>query len=68
MVHQSKTRLHLNFALPLQQFVLCDHSLLGKWAEPFFWGDGVALALVVCGFGVYQRAAHRTHAVAGGRE
>lgn len=41
-------------ALPLQQLLLCAQPLVGRWAESFFWGDAVALALVLCGFGVYQ--------------
>jgi len=43
-------------SLPLQQLVLCMRPLLGKWAEKFFWGDSAALALVLAGFLVYQRA------------
>jgi len=41
-------------ALPLQQLVLCAKPVLGKWAESFFWGDGVALLLVLAGFAIYQ--------------
>ena len=41
-------------ALPVQQLVLCARPLVGRWAESFFWGDGVALILVLLGFGVYQ--------------
>lgn len=42
-------------ALPLQQLVLCSSVLVTKrWVESFFWGDGVALALVLAGFLVYQ--------------
>lgn len=41
-------------ALPLQQLVLCTRPLVGRWAEDFFWGDAVALLLVLVGFGVYQ--------------
>ena len=41
-------------ALPLQQLVLCSKPLVGKWAETFFWGDGVALGLVLLGFVGYQ--------------
>ena len=40
-------------ALPLQQLVLTS-PLVGVWREDFFWGDGIALALVLGGFGVYQ--------------
>jgi hypothetical protein len=40
-------------ALPLQQLVLCS-PIVGKWHEGFFWGDGVALVLVLLGFGTYQ--------------
>mmetsp|Transcript_26263 Transcript_26263/g.52678 ORF Transcript_26263/g.52678 Transcript_26263/m.52678 type:complete len:206 (-) Transcript_26263:66-683(-) len=39
--------------LPLQQLVLCS-PLVGRWAERFFWGDGVALCLVLTGFAIYQ--------------
>ena len=45
-------------ALPLQQLVLCTKGLLGKWSERFFWGDSVALGLVLLGFLCYQYA-HR---------
>ena len=57
-------------ALPLQQLVLTS-PLVGVWREDFFWGDGIALALVLGGFGVYQalspegrraRGDHGTHA------
>ena len=41
-------------ALPLQQLVLCTPALVGKWAEAFFWGDGIALLLVLAGFLMYQ--------------
>ena len=41
-------------ALPLQQLVLCAHQLVGQWAESFFWGDAVALLLVLIGFAIYQ--------------
>jgi drug/metabolite transporter (DMT)-like permease len=41
-------------ALPLQQLVLCTHFLLGKFSEAFFWGDTVALVLVMFGFLMYQ--------------
>jgi hypothetical protein len=41
-------------ALPLSQLVLCLRPLVGKWAEAFFWGDGVALGLVLAGFTLYQ--------------
>ena len=41
-------------ALPLQQLALCARPLLGRWAETFFWGDAIALLLVLLGFGVYQ--------------
>ena len=37
-------------ALPLQQLVLCS-PLMFQYKESFFWGDGVALALVLSGFG-----------------
>ncbi|KAL1528290.1 hypothetical protein AB1Y20_009647 [Prymnesium parvum] len=40
-------------ALPLQQLVLCS-PMVGRWSESFFWGDGLALALVLVGFCVYQ--------------
>lgn len=58
----------ISVALPLQQLVLCSHALVGKWAEAFFWGDGVALVLVLLGFVGYQvcspegRAARRAAA------
>lgn len=41
-------------ALPLQQFALCMRPLVGRWAERFFWGDAVALLLVLLGFAIYQ--------------
>ena len=41
-------------ALPLQQLVLCLPFLVGKWAESFFAGDAVALAVVLGGFCVFQ--------------
>ena len=41
-------------ALPLQQLVLCARPIVGKFAERFFWGDALALVLVLVGFGVYQ--------------
>ncbi len=41
-------------ALPLQQLVLCAQPLLGARAESFFWGDGLALGLVLVGFAVNQ--------------
>ena len=44
-------------ALPLQQLVLCARPMVGKWAETFFWGDAVALVLVLAGFAIYQGAA-----------
>lgn len=40
-------------ALPLQQIVLCL-PFLGIYSESFFWGDAVALLLVLAGFLVYQ--------------
>jgi len=43
-------------ALPLQQLVLCTKFLLGKFSETFFWGDSVALILVLFGFCLYQYA------------
>jgi hypothetical protein len=41
-------------ALPLQQLILCARPLLGWRAETFFWGDAVALCLVLLGFVIYQ--------------
>ena len=41
-------------ALPLQQLVLCTPFLVSVWAETFFWGDAVALVLVLVGFLTYQ--------------
>ena len=43
-----------SIALPMQQLFLCARPLVGRWAEDFFWGDGLALVLVLLGFGVYQ--------------
>ena len=43
-----------SIALPMQQLFLCARPLVGRWAEDFFWGDGLALVLVLHGFGVYQ--------------
>ena len=40
-------------ALPIQQLVLCL-PLLGIYRESFFWGDAVALVLVLIGFLIYQ--------------
>ena len=40
-------------ALPLQQLVLCS-PLMFKYKETSFWGDYVALLLVLFGFTVYQ--------------
>lgn len=40
-------------ALPLVQIVMCT-PLVGRWRAHFFWGDGIALALVLAGFVVYQ--------------
>lgn len=42
-------------ALPLEQLVLCVSWLVGKWAESFFWGDGIALVLSLLGFGIYSK-------------
>ena len=41
-------------ALPLQQLVLCYRPLLGGLTERFFWGDALALVLVLVGFAAYQ--------------
>uniref|UniRef100_A0A7S3C3Z2 EamA domain-containing protein n=1 Tax=Haptolina ericina TaxID=156174 RepID=A0A7S3C3Z2_9EUKA len=41
-------------ALPLSQLVLCLRPIVGKWTEDFFWGDGLALVLVLAGFMVYH--------------
>ena len=41
-------------SLPLSQLVLCLRFLMGKWVERFFWGDAVALAVVLLGFWVFQ--------------
>ena len=38
---------------------------LGKWQENFFWGDGVALALVFAGFGGYQLLSREGRAARG---
>ena len=38
-------------SLPLTYLVLCIKPFMGKLAETFFWGDAVALALVLGGFG-----------------
>ena len=51
-------------ALPLQQLVLCS-PLVGKWSESFFYGDGIALALVLVGFGVYQACSPEGRAARG---
>ena len=40
-------------ALPIQQLVLCL-PFLGIYRESFFWGDAVALVLVLIGFLIYQ--------------
>ena len=40
-------------SLPLQQLMLCS-PLMFAYKESFFWGDGVALVLVLLGFCVYQ--------------
>ena len=51
-------------ALPLQQLVLCS-PLMFQYKESFFWGDGVALALVLSGFGVYHQCSREGRASRG---
>jgi len=52
-------------ALPLQQLVLCARPIVGRWAEPFFWGDGVALVLVLIGFVINQAVSPEGRAALG---
>lgn len=51
-------------ALPLQQLVLTQRALVGRWAEQFFPGDAVALVLALAGFVVYQRCSREGKAAA----